>query len=76
MDTTSSWTRTSGRKSTLDPEYALEPRHERLASSPPSCRWLLEVNASPSYLASCPEDYEMKFRLLEDTLNVVDIERR
>lgn len=41
-----------------------------------SCRWLLEVNSSPSYLASCPEDYEMKFRLLEDTLNVVDIERR
>ena len=41
-----------------------------------SCRWLLEVNASPSYMASCREDYEMKFRLLEDTLNVVDMERR
>ncbi|CAF96334.1 unnamed protein product, partial [Tetraodon nigroviridis] len=38
--------------------------------------WLLEVNASPSYLASCRDDYEMKFRLLEDTLNVVDMERR
>lgn len=34
------------------------------------------MNASPSYIASCREDYEMKFRLLEDTLNVVDVERR
>lgn len=41
-----------------------------------SRRWLIEVNASPSYLASSREDYEMKFRLLEDTLNVVDMERR
>ncbi|CAG07565.1 unnamed protein product, partial [Tetraodon nigroviridis] len=38
--------------------------------------WLIEVNASPSYVASSREDYEMKFRLLEDTLNVVDMERR
>uniref|UniRef100_H2TM05 Tubulin--tyrosine ligase-like protein 9 n=1 Tax=Takifugu rubripes TaxID=31033 RepID=H2TM05_TAKRU len=38
--------------------------------------WLLEVNSSPSYMASCREDYQMKFRLLEDTLNVVDMERR
>ncbi|XP_056896040.1 probable tubulin polyglutamylase TTLL9 isoform X1 [Takifugu flavidus] len=38
--------------------------------------WLIEVNASPSYVASSREDYEMKFRLLEDTLNVIDVERR
>uniref|UniRef100_A0A3Q3X7Y9 Tubulin--tyrosine ligase-like protein 9 n=1 Tax=Mola mola TaxID=94237 RepID=A0A3Q3X7Y9_MOLML len=37
-------------------------------------KWLLEVNASPSFAASSQEDYEMKYRLLEDTLNVVDME--
>lgn len=39
-------------------------------------RWLIEVNASPSHTPSSREDYEMKFRLLEDTLNVVDMEGR
>ncbi|XP_055077330.1 probable tubulin polyglutamylase TTLL9 [Periophthalmus magnuspinnatus] len=38
--------------------------------------WLIEVNASPSLTASSKEDYEMKCRLLEDTLNVVDMEGR
>ncbi|XP_068198943.1 probable tubulin polyglutamylase TTLL9 [Antennarius striatus] len=38
--------------------------------------WLIEVNASPSHTASSQEDYEMKYRLLEDTLNVVDMEGR
>ncbi|XP_039903658.1 probable tubulin polyglutamylase TTLL9 isoform X2 [Simochromis diagramma] len=38
--------------------------------------WLIEVNASPSHTPSCQEDYEMKCRLLEDTLNVVDMEGR
>ncbi|TMS16104.1 putative tubulin polyglutamylase TTLL9 [Larimichthys crocea] len=38
--------------------------------------WLIEVNASPSHTASSQEDYEMKCRLLEDTLNVVDMEGR
>ncbi|XP_077192171.1 putative tubulin polyglutamylase TTLL9 isoform X2 [Paroedura picta] len=38
--------------------------------------WLLEVNASPSLTASSPEDYELKTRLLEDTLNIVDMEGR
>ncbi|XP_027872829.1 putative tubulin polyglutamylase TTLL9 isoform X2 [Xiphophorus couchianus] len=38
--------------------------------------WLIEVNASPSHTPSSREDYEMKFRLLEDTLNVVDMEGR
>ncbi|KPP56713.1 hypothetical protein Z043_125638, partial [Scleropages formosus] len=38
--------------------------------------WLIEVNASPSLTASSQEDYEMKYRLLEDTLNVVDMEGR
>ncbi|KAG7513259.1 putative tubulin polyglutamylase TTLL9 isoform X1 [Solea senegalensis] len=36
--------------------------------------WLLEVNASPSYSASSREDFELKCRLLDDTLNVVDME--
>nr|XP_020473570.1 probable tubulin polyglutamylase TTLL9 isoform X2 [Monopterus albus] len=38
--------------------------------------WLIEVNASPSHTPSSQEDYEMKYRLLEDTLNVVDMEGR
>ncbi|XP_013886987.1 putative tubulin polyglutamylase TTLL9 [Austrofundulus limnaeus] len=38
--------------------------------------WLIEVNASPSYAHSSQEDYDMKCRLLEDTLNVVDMEGR
>ncbi|XP_075898449.1 putative tubulin polyglutamylase TTLL9 isoform X2 [Nelusetta ayraudi] len=38
--------------------------------------WLIEINASPSHTASSQEDYEMKCRLLEDTLNVVDMEGR
>ncbi|CAJ1085453.1 probable tubulin polyglutamylase TTLL9 [Xyrichtys novacula] len=38
--------------------------------------WLIEVNASPSHTPSSQEDYEMKCRLLEDTLNVVDMEAR
>ncbi|XP_015257876.1 PREDICTED: LOW QUALITY PROTEIN: probable tubulin polyglutamylase TTLL9 [Cyprinodon variegatus] len=39
-------------------------------------QWLIEVNASPSYLPSNQEDYEMKYRLLEDTLNIIDTEGR
>ncbi|XP_035501775.1 probable tubulin polyglutamylase TTLL9 isoform X4 [Scophthalmus maximus] len=39
-------------------------------------RWLIEVNASPSHMPSSQEDYEMKYRLLDDTLNVVDMEGR
>ncbi|XP_067904125.1 probable tubulin polyglutamylase TTLL9 isoform X2 [Heterodontus francisci] len=38
--------------------------------------WLLEVNASPSLIASSQEDYELKCRLLEDTVHVVDMEGR
>ncbi|KAF3696752.1 putative tubulin polyglutamylase TTLL9 [Channa argus] len=38
--------------------------------------WLIEVNASPSHTASSQEDYEMKCRLLEDTLNIIDMEGR
>ncbi|XP_057686426.1 probable tubulin polyglutamylase TTLL9 isoform X2 [Corythoichthys intestinalis] len=38
--------------------------------------WLIEVNASPSLTPSSQDDYEMKYRLLEDTLNVVDMEGR
>lgn len=39
-------------------------------------RWLLEVNASPSLTASSPDDYDLKCRLLDDVLNVVDLENR
>ncbi|XP_034027434.1 probable tubulin polyglutamylase TTLL9 [Thalassophryne amazonica] len=38
--------------------------------------WLIEVNASPSHMPSSQEDFEMKCRLLDDTLNVVDMEGR
>ena len=36
--------------------------------------WLIEVNASPSLSADTDEDYELKYGLCEDTLDVVDIE--
>ncbi|XP_065105925.2 probable tubulin polyglutamylase TTLL9 isoform X2 [Paramisgurnus dabryanus] len=38
--------------------------------------WLIEVNASPSLSASSQGDYDMKYRLLEDTLDIVDMEGR
>ena len=38
--------------------------------------WIIEVNASPSLTASSQSDYEMKKRLLEDMLHVVDMEGR
>ena len=38
--------------------------------------WLIEVNASPSLVASSKEDYDLKSGLLEDTLNVIDLENR
>ena len=36
--------------------------------------WLIEVNASPSLSADTDADYELKYALCEDTLDVVDIE--
>ncbi|KAG8345343.1 putative Tubulin tyrosine ligase family [Trypanosoma vivax] len=38
--------------------------------------WLIETNASPSLSAETPADYHLKFNLLEDMFNVVDIEKR
>ncbi|XP_031569388.1 probable tubulin polyglutamylase TTLL9 isoform X1 [Actinia tenebrosa] len=38
--------------------------------------WLIEVNASPSLTASSQTDYELKFRLLEDVLYIIDMENR
>ncbi|XP_076469921.1 putative tubulin polyglutamylase TTLL9 [Babylonia areolata] len=38
--------------------------------------WLIEVNASPSLTASNQEDYDLKFGLLNDVLNVLDMENR
>lgn len=38
--------------------------------------WLLEVNASPSMTASTRDDYDLKFKLLNDTLDIVDVEGR
>ncbi|KAK2553155.1 putative tubulin polyglutamylase TTLL9 [Acropora cervicornis] len=38
--------------------------------------WLIEVNASPSLTASSQSDYELKCRLLEDMLHIVDMENR
>jgi len=40
------------------------------------CSWLIEVNASPSLTASSKEDYDLKCRLLDDVLNVIDLENR
>ncbi|OAF69976.1 putative tubulin polyglutamylase TTLL9 [Intoshia linei] len=38
--------------------------------------WLIEVNASPSLTSSSQEDYTLKFGLLADVFNVVDMEGR
>ena len=38
--------------------------------------WLIETNASPSLTASNQEDNELKVRLLDDMLNVIDMEGR
>lgn len=37
--------------------------------------WLLEVNASPSLTANTPQDYDMKFGLLDDVLSIIDLEK-
>ena len=34
------------------------------------------MNASPSLTASSKEDYDLKCRLLDDVLNVIDLENR
>ena len=38
--------------------------------------WLIETNASPSLTASNHEDNELKNRLLDDMINVIDMEGR
>jgi len=38
--------------------------------------WLIEINSSPSLSASSFEDYELKFGLLWDTFDVVDLEKK
>ncbi|XP_074659162.1 putative tubulin polyglutamylase TTLL9 [Tubulanus polymorphus] len=38
--------------------------------------WLIEVNASPSLTASSKEDYDLKYGLLDDVMNVIDMEGR
>merc|ERR1719446_1961518 len=37
--------------------------------------YLIEVNASPSISADTADDYELKFGLLDDLLNIIDIEK-
>lgn len=37
--------------------------------------WLIEVNASPSLTANTPNDYDMKFALLDDTMTILDYEK-
>ena len=37
---------------------------------------LLEINASPALTASSQDDYELKVRLLDDMLSIIDMENR
>jgi tubulin polyglutamylase TTLL9 len=36
--------------------------------------WLIEVNASPSLTANTREDYDLKYKLLNDVLDIIDME--
>ena len=38
--------------------------------------WLIEVNASPSLTANTKDDYKMKFDLLNDMYDIIDMEKR
>mmetsp|Transcript_31273 Transcript_31273/g.60949 ORF Transcript_31273/g.60949 Transcript_31273/m.60949 type:complete len:464 (+) Transcript_31273:28-1419(+) len=38
--------------------------------------WLIEINAAPSLSANTEEDFNLKFRLLDDTCNIIDMEKR
>ncbi|KAL4234903.1 putative tubulin polyglutamylase ttll9 [Mactra antiquata] len=38
--------------------------------------WLIEINASPSLTASGKDDYDLKYGVLNDVLNVLDLENR
>lgn len=38
--------------------------------------YLLEVNASPSLTAETPADFDLKFNILNDMLDIVDVEGR
>jgi len=39
-------------------------------------RWLLEVNASPSLTAETHWDYELKFDVINDMFDVIDVEKK
>lgn len=38
--------------------------------------WLIEVNASPSLTGDTDRDYGLKYNLINDTIDVVDVERK
>ncbi len=38
--------------------------------------WLLEVNAAPSLTANTPEDYQMKFQMLDEMYDLIDVEKK
>ncbi|CAI9715450.1 probable tubulin polyglutamylase TTLL9 isoform X13 [Octopus vulgaris] len=38
--------------------------------------WLIEINASPSFTATSKEDYDLKYGLLTDVFNIIDMENR
>ena len=38
--------------------------------------WLLEVNASPSLSAETKDDYDRKFSMLEDVINIIELEKK
>ena len=37
--------------------------------------WLIEVNASPSLTANTKNDYKLKFDMLNDMFDIIDVEK-
>ena len=65
-----------GMEARVDSYFAAPPDQRQKLIDDQLKPWLIEVNASPSLTANTREDYDLKFKLLMDTLDIVDMEGR